>query len=194
MDRIKSAYEMALERFKQRKEVPQSEIDRMEYVPVGKALAANFLREKNYDITAEINKYPNDIKVYLIEGAQETFLSNISLPIEISTMKTNKRAIEGLVKIKKNKQAVKEVCNQLEHLFRYYGQAMAQTYSQFKDNFTSRINETVNLMEKRTGTKIKVDPEKQPGFREEWMKFCGRLNRQYEGILTEQKEKLRNIK
>ena len=41
MDRIKSAYEMA-ERFSKRKEVPRSEIDRMEYESAGSRAAAAF--------------------------------------------------------------------------------------------------------------------------------------------------------
>lgn len=190
MDKIKSAYEMALERIKQRKEVPQSEIDRMEHMPVGKALAANFLREKGYDLLAEFAKYPENIKEYLIEGAQETFLNNISLPADKSTLETNKRAMEGLYQIKKNKRAVGEVFSQLEYLFQYYEQSLAQTYSQFKETFAAKISAA---LEKRIGTRLKIDPEKQPGFREEWMKYLSRLNSQYEGILAEQKEKLRKI-
>ncbi len=193
MSKIKTAYEMALERFKAREEVPQAEIDRMEYIPVGKGLAANFLKEANYDLTSEINKYPAAFKEYLIEGAQETLLNNISLPAEEETIKTNRKSMQGLLEIKRNKQAINAVYSQMEHLFQYYTQTLAQTYRQFKESFTAKINDTVKMMEQRTGTKVKADPEKQPGFREEWMKHLGRLNNQYETALAEHKEKLRRI-
>jgi len=193
LNKIRSAYEMALERFKERQEVPQAEIERMEYLPVGKGLAAKFLREGNYDITAEINKYPINFKDYLIEGAQETFLNNISLPVEEATIETNKKSMQGLLKIKKDKHAINDIYSQIDHLFQYYTQTLAQTYRQFKDSFAAKINETVKLVEQRTGTKVKVDPEKQPGFREEWMKYLGRLNNEYEEVLAEHKKKLRNI-
>jgi len=193
MDKIKSAYDMALERFMQRKEVPRSEIDRLEYMPVGSAMAASFLREKDYDILVEIGKHPVNIKKYIIEGIQETFLNNILLPKDRSSRETNKRAMEGLYLIKEDKQALGEVFDQLEHLFRYYEQALAQTYSQFKDDYSAKISATVRSIGKMTGGRLKVDPEKQPGFREEWMKLLGRLNGQYTGILEEQKDKLRKM-
>lgn len=88
---------------------------------------------------------------------------------------------------------MREVFSQMEYLFQYYEQALAQAYSQFKENFAAKINSTVKSLEKRAGAKLKVDPEKQPSFREKWIKVLGRLNGQYEIILEEQKEKLRKI-
>ena len=190
MGKVKSAYEIALERFKQRGEAPQREIDRMENVPVGKALAAIFLKQKDYNILAEIDKHPENVREYLIEGARETFLNNISLPADSSTLETNKRAMEGLFQIKNDKRGVGEIFSQLEYLFHYYEQSLTQAYSQFKESYAAKISAA---LEQRIGTRMKVDPEKQPGFREEWMKYLSRLNSQYEGLLAEQKEKLRRI-
>jgi len=194
LDRIKSAYEMALERFQQRKEVPQAEMDRMEYEPIGKTAAAIFLREKDYDLTAEAAKYPQQFQGYVLEGIQKTLLSNLLPPLDKETLESNRRAMQGLLLIKTDKDAVKEVLVQLENLFKYYEQALAQAYVQFKQRFTEKLSPSIRSMEKRTGQKVKLDPEKQPGFREEWNKVVGHLNAQYEQVLDEQKEKLRNIK
>ncbi|BAF59554.1 MAG: hypothetical protein HPY89_08375 [Pelotomaculum sp.] len=194
MDKIKSAYEMALQRFNQRKEVPQSEIERMEYEPAGKALAARFLREKDFDLLAEIGKYPENVRQYVIEGAQETFLNNIYLPVDRLSLESSQKAMKGLSLLKKDRQSLEKAYSQLKYLFQYYEQALAQTYSQFKEGFAAKINATVKSLERRTGTKLKADPEKQPGFREEWSKVLSMLNSQYEVPLKEQKERLRNIK
>lgn len=193
MDRIKSAYEMALERFQQRKEVPPAEMDRMEYEPAGKIAAAVFLREKDYDLSAEAAKYPQQFQGYVLEGIQKTLLSNLLPPLDKETLESNLRAMRGILLIKKDQAAVKEVIGQLENLFKYYEQALAQTYSQFKQQFTEKLSPSIRAMEKRTGQKFKIDPEKQPGFREEWNKVLGHLNSQYEQVLNEQKDKLRNI-
>ncbi|OPY57036.1 MAG: hypothetical protein A4E55_01852 [Pelotomaculum sp. PtaU1.Bin035] len=193
MDRIKSAYEMAMERFKQRKEVPQAEIDRLKYVPVGSAMAANYLRERDYDIFVEIGKYPEEVKGYIGEGIQETLLNNILPPAAKSTQETNIRAMEGLFLMKKDKQAVGEVFSQMNNLFNYYEKASAQVYEQFKENFAAKISATVKSLKNRAGGRIKVDPEKQPGFREEWIKALGHFNSQYAAVLKEQKDKLRKI-
>lgn len=193
MDKIKSAYEMAMERFQQRKEVPRSEIDRLEYMPVGRSVAANYLRESNYDIFAEIGKHSENYKKYIIEGMQETFLNNILPPADKSSWATSKRAMEGLLLIKEDKQAVGEVYDRLEYLFKYYEQTLAHAYSQFKDDYSAKISATARSMGKITGGRLKIDPEKQPGFREEWMKLLGRLNEQYTSAMGEQKDKLRKI-
>ena len=194
MDRIKSAYEMALERFKQRNEVPKAEMDRMEYEPVGKTAAAIFLREKDYDMMTEVGKYPHEFQGYVLEGVQKTLLSNLLPPKDKDTLEDNLRAMQGLILIKKDKGGVKKILSQLENLFKYYEQALAQTYNQFKYQFAEKLSPSIRAAEKRTGQKIKLDPEKQPGFREEWDKVVGRLNYQYEQVLEEQKEKLRNLK
>jgi hypothetical protein len=185
---------MALERFKQRDEVPKAEMDRMEYEPVGKTAAAIFLREKDYDMMAEVGKYPHEFKGYIFEGIQKTLLSNLLPPKDKDTLEDNLKAMQGLLLIKKDKRGVKEILSQLENLFKYYEQALAQTYSQFKHQFAEKLSPSIRAMEKRTGQKIKLDPEKQPGFGEEWNRVVGHLNYQYEQVLEEQKEKLRNLK
>lgn len=194
MDKIRSAYEMAMERFKQRKEVPRGEIDRMEHIPIGKAIAAKYLREKDYDIFSEANKYSENMRGYILEGAQETILSNILLPLDKATYETNKKAMEGILQIKKNRQAASEILGQIEHLFRYYESSVEQAYSRFKEMYTAKLSSSLQSLGKRVGAKIKIDPEKQPGFREEWLKAIGSLSVQYEQLLGEQKGKLRNIK
>lgn len=194
MERIKSAYEMALERFQQRKEIPQTEMDRMEYEPIGKTAAAIFLREEDYDLIAEAEKYPQQFQVYFLEGVQKTLFSNLLLPTDKSTQEANKRAMQGIRLIKRDKRAANAILSQIENLFNYYEQAYNQTYTQFKQHFADKLSSSIRSMEKRTGQKLKIDPEKQPGFREEWNKVQGHLNSQYEQVLNEQKEKLRNIK
>lgn len=194
MDRIRSAYEMAMERFKERKEVPPEEIEKMEYIPMGKAFAARFLWEKDFDFLQDINKYPDKIKSYLLDGAQETFLSNIQMPIDEATLKTTKKALEGMFIIKMNKDVLKEISGQMEHLFDYYEKTIEQAYGQFKDSFSAKMSASMKSIEQKVGGKVKIDPEKYPGFREEWMRAVSNLNDQYNNLLTEQKEKMRNIK
>lgn len=194
MDRIKSAYEMAMERLQQRKEVPPEEIEKMDHITAGKALAAKYLNEKGLDFLSEMNKYPGKIKGYMAEGAQETFLSNIQLPVDRATLETTKKALEGITLLKENKDALREVSGQIEHLFNYYEKTVEQAFGQFKEMFSARMAASMKSLEKKVGARIKVDPEKQPGFREEWMRTVNNLNAQYNQILDEQKEKLKKVR
>ena len=185
---------MAMERFKQRKEVPQSEIDRMELIPKGQVLAAKYLKEKDLDLLSEAAKHPEEVRTYIIEGAQETFLSNILMPADKAALEANKKAMDGLLLIKSNKNGLKEVLGQLENLFQYYERTMEQAFGQFKERFAAKMDASLKTMEKRMGKKIKVDPEKQPGFREEWMMAVSGINAQYEQLLKEQKDKIRDLR
>jgi len=193
LDKIKSAYEIAMERVKKIKDIPQDEIDKMEYIPKGKSIGALFLRDKNLDLLSEINKYPEKYREYIIEGIQESLLQNIHLPFDKSISEFNERVKEGLFLIKKNKSALKEVFKQLDHFFRYYEQTISQAYLQFKESFSSQLKESVKALEKRLGTRVKIDPEKQPGFYEEWLRFASQVNSQYETILQEQKNYIKQI-
>jgi hypothetical protein len=193
MEKIKTAYEKAMERYQQ-KEVSPAEIDRLEYLPKGKALAAAFLSEKNFDFAAGLAKYQEQFRPYLMEGAQETFLQNIMLPSDETISQNNKRALEGIFLLKQDKHALGEISSQLEHLFEYYRQALAQALTNYKNSFAARMGAAQKALEKRAGRKVKINPEKHPGYREGWLKMVGRLNAQYESTLNEQKQKLRAVK
>jgi len=182
-----------MERFKQRKEIPQSEIDRMEFIPKGQALAAKYLKENDFDLLSEAGKHPEEMRYYIIEGAQETFLSNILMPADKAALEANKKAMDGLLLIKSNKTGLKEALGQLENLFQYYEKTMEQAFGQFKERFAAKMDASLKTIEKRMGKKIKVDPEKQPGFREEWMMAVSGINGQYEQLLREQKDKIRAL-
>lgn len=193
MDKIKSAYEMAMERFQQREEVPRAEIDRLEHLPIGRSLAVDYLRESNYDLVAAIDKQSADKKKYIIEGAQEIFLNSIILPVDERAMETNKKAMAGLLLIKEDKQAVTEIFGQLEYLFDYYTQTLAQAYQQFREDYSAKISAAAQSAGLPAEEMQNIDPEKYQGFREEWSKWQGRLNNQYTSTLKEQKDKLRRV-
>jgi hypothetical protein len=166
----------------------------VEQVPKGHAAAARFLRkEKDFDLIAELEGHSQEAQVYVKQGMEETFLRNIQLPQSESAMENNERAIEGLLLIKKDKNALRGIASELEHLFRYYEQALEHAYSNVKQSFTARFAQTQRALEKQIGAKVNIDVERQPGFREELLRVQGQLDAQYEAILTEQKQKIKKI-
>lgn len=193
MDRIRSAYEMALERLKERREVPQAEIDRMEHITNGKIMAATFLRESNYQLLLEIEKNPHEIRGPVLEGIQETFMNNIFLPVDQAAKDLSKKALEGIAIIKKDKQALSEVYGNLEHLFHYYEQSCSKAYEQLKESFSARMGPNTRNTDRMPRGRAGTDPEKQLAFHEEWSKMQAHINSKYEAVLIEQKGKLRLI-
>lgn len=193
MEKIKTAYEKAIERFQQ-KEVSPAELDRLEYLPKGKALAATFLREDSFDLAGELEKYPEQFRIYVLEGAQETFLHNILLPSDETIRQNNKRALEGIFILKKDKHQLGIVSSQLEHLFEYYRQALEQAKNNYKNSFAAKMSAAQKALEKRSGLKVRINVEKQPGYREGWLKVLNQLDARYEGAINEAKQKLKEVR
>jgi len=193
LEKIKSAYEMALERFEQRAAVSPEELERTDNLQRGKTMAAEFLRDSKYDLDGKLKEKPAHTHEYLIEGMADTFIKNIQLPTDSASVETNLRAISGLMIIKKQKEKVLAVFEQLKHLFTYYEKASIQTYDQLKEEYRAKIIAKAKSMGYGDVVEQNVDPERYAGFREDWMKIRMRLNDQYQGILIEQKDKLRQV-
>ena len=193
MDKIKSAYEMAMERFSQREAVPREEIDRLEYLEAGKMIAAAYLRENGYDLAAAIKEQPEERHKYLLEGVRETLLSNIQLPTDQQYIEQNQRAMSGLRAVTATQEALEAIFEQFKHLFNYYEQSAAQAYGQLKDMYRAKIMDAANKSGNNQLTEQAIEPERYAGFRDEWAKARLRLNDQYQNILNEQKGKLREI-
>lgn len=192
MGKIKTAYEKALERISEMN-LAGVDVSSVEYIPKGSAAAGQFLRDKDFDLVTELKKYSEDVRGYVQEGIQEALLRNIQLPKDEQAQDTNRRAMDGLLAIKKDKSVLKQIFSELEYLFNYYMQAVEHTYANLKESFTARIAPTQQALERQLGTKVRVDVEGHPGFLEEWRRAQRQLDAQYEPVLAEQKEKIRRL-
>ncbi|HIE13142.1 MAG TPA: hypothetical protein EYP63_06935, partial [Desulfotomaculum sp.] len=134
MDRIKTAYEKALERIS-KMNLADVDVSSVEYIPKGGAVAARFLRDKDFDLIAELEKYSEDVRGYVREGILEALLRNIQLPKDEQAQDANRRAMDGLLAIKKDKRVLKQIFSELEYLFNYYMQAVAHSYANLKESF-----------------------------------------------------------
>lgn len=192
MGRIKTAYEKALERISEMN-LGDVDVSSVEYRPKGGAAAAQFLWDKDFDLLAELEKYSEEVRDYVRQGMEETLLRNIQLPKDESAQDTNRRAMDGLLAVKKDKIVLKQIFTELEYLFNYYMQAIEHTYTNLKESFSNRITHAQQALERQLGTRIRVDVERHPGFLEEWLRVQGQLDAQYEPVLAEQKEKIRRL-
>lgn len=192
MGEIKTAYEKAMERV-EKMNIAGIDLTGLEYVPKGHAAAAMFLNEKDFDIAAELGSYEEGKRFYVKQGMEETFLRNIQLPQNDFAVENNKRAMEGLLAIKQNQDALRQIFSELEYLFHYYEQSFEHAYSNLKESYSTRMEKAQEALERQTGARVKIDVERQPGFQEEWLRVQGRLDTQYEAVLAEQKAKIAKI-
>jgi ElaB/YqjD/DUF883 family membrane-anchored ribosome-binding protein len=192
VEKIKSAYEKALERAEKITVSPE-QLEAIEYAPKGSQAASQYMRDKSFNLEEEFKKYEVKVQKHLRTGAEETFLSNIRLPENEAAKENNKRAFEGILALKRDKRAVNQVFGEMEYLFDYYLKAINQNYQSLKEKMSRHFKAAKARLEQQLGTKVKIDIEKQPEFLQEWHKIQNQINAQYENYLKEHKEKIRQI-
>jgi putative protein kinase ArgK-like GTPase of G3E family len=192
---IKSAREIAMEKVAKLGEVTEEERLRWKYVPEGEKLAARYLKQ-NTNLATEIANYDEKVVSYIKEGASEILIRNINLPQSESIRKNNKKAMDGLKVLKKDKIGVENIFSRIRNIFTHYTeqgeQQRRQAYEQLKAEFTAKVQQA---MQQQLGTTVglNIDIERQPQFQEEWRKLLARLDSQYIKLLNEYKQELSAI-
>ena len=195
MGEIKSALEIAMEKIEKLGEPTEEERLKWKYVPQGKELAARYLK-KGGNLVAELGQYQENVKKYIIEGASEILIRNISLPNNDAAKRNNKRMMDGLKTLKSDKVGVENVYSQIRNIFNHYAeqgeQQRQQAYQSLKAEFESRVQQAMQQqLGSFSGTKI--DVEKQPQFHQEWQRLLNQLDTQYLTLLKEYKRELSDI-
>jgi hypothetical protein len=195
-DEMKSAFERAMERVGKIGEASSEEVLKWKYVPEGQALAVHYLNE-DINLSVELGKYKEEAKRYVISGAEEVLLRNINLPANDVAKKNNKRAMEAIKTIKKDKTGVENVYSKMRRVFSHYEQEgeqqRRQTYEMLKQSFQARIQQAMQQQGGLPpGTKINV--ETQPQFQEEWHRTLAQLDGQYLKLLDDYKQELVNLR
>lgn len=194
MSEMKSAWEKAMEKVEKLGKLSDEELKHLEYVPAGNKLAARYLKEQDYNLDAELTKYKGTgVRKYIIQGAEEIFLGNITLPRGEQAKQTTRRAMAGLKLLKENKNQLEAVFDRINNLLTYYEQARQQTYMQFRQSFETKLQEASQALQQQLGTTVSIEPELQPQFQEEWRKISSQLDAQYEKALEDHRQQILKI-
>ena len=195
MTDIKSALEIAMEKIEKLGEVTEEERLQWKFVPQGEELAARYLKE-DCNLIAELSKYQETEKKYILEGASEVLARNLNLPKNDLAKKNNKRAMDGLKLLKNDKVGIENVFSKIRHIFNHYleegDQQRKQAYESLKAQFEAKVQQA---MQQQMGPvmRAKVDVERQPQFQEEWRRMQIQLDSQYLQHLNEYKQELLSI-
>ncbi len=193
MPELKSAFEKAMEKVKDLEKASPEELRRLEWVPKGGTIAAKYLRGDVSDLQPELARHETGVRGFLLEGALDTLLSNITLPRDGRAKNTSAKAMQGVLALKKNPKRVKESFDQVEHLFTYYEAAVEQAYTRLKQDFEAKMADAKKAMEKQYGGPVKMDVERHPQFQDEWLRTVTALDSQYERVLDEHKQRIRKM-
>ena len=195
MGEIKSALEIAMEKAEKLGRATDEERLRWKYVPEGEKLAAMYLNQDS-NLVVELNRYQENARKYVIEGAQDILIRNINLPRDDRDKKKNKQAMDGLKNLKSDKVSVENVYSKVRRIFEHYKEQgelqKKQAYESLKAEFEARIQEAA---QQQLGSLagFKVDVERQPQFQEQWRNVQAQLDSQYVMLLDEYKRELRAI-
>ena len=195
MGEIKSAREIAMEKLEKLGEVTEEERLRWKYVPEGEKLAARYIKEGD-NLVAELSRYEENVRKYVIAGAQDILIRNINLPKNDLAKRTNKRAMDGLKALKSDKVAAENVFSKIRRIFDHYleqgEQQKRQAYESLKAEFGAKIQQAVQ-QQLGSFARVNIDVERQPQFQEEWRRLQAQLDSQYLRLLDEYKQELSGI-
>jgi negative regulator of replication initiation len=195
MGDIKSAREIAREKVEKLGEASDEERLRWKYVPEGEKLASRYLKQ-NLNLVAELGNFDQSVTRYIKEGAADILLRNINLPKNDLARKNNKKTMEGLKTLKKDKIGVENVYSKMRNIFNHYTeqgeQQRKQAYTQLKAEFEAKVQQAV---QQQLGSMvgIRINVERQPQFQEEWRRLLTQLDSQYISLLNEYKQELAEI-
>jgi hypothetical protein len=195
MSDIKSAREIAMEKVAKLGEVTEEERLRWKYVPEGEKLAAIYLKQK-LNLATELGKHDEKVVIYIKEGISEILIRNINLPQSDAIRTNNKKAMDGLKELKKDKIGVENIFSRIRNIFTHYTeqgeQQRKQAYEQLKAEFSAKVQQA---MQQQLGTTagLNIDIESQPQFQEEWRKLLVQMDTQYIKLLNEYKQELSAI-
>src|SRR4030042_211718 len=155
---IKSAREIALEKVAEMGEVTEEERLRWNYVPEGEKLAVKYMKQ-DLNLAAELGKYDEAVIGYIKAGASDILLRNIDLPASDLARKNNKKAMDGIKTLKKDKVGAENIFSKIRNIFNHYTEQgepqRRQAYEQLKAEFGAKVQEAIR-QQLGTGQGLKI--------------------------------------
>jgi len=198
MEEIKSALEIALEKAKGIS-VPEKEIEKDTALEQGKKLAAEYLKNPKFNLSAKLTEIKDKNRNYILEGAVSVFLKNIVLPEDKERKKENLRAMEGFFILKKEKDKLRNFFAEIDQFFDDYLEQRKQLYEHLRRKYEQALkqNEQIKMLEeqfKQQGLKLRIAVEQNPQFQQEWRSLLSQLDQDYNAHLQSVKQQLESMK
>jgi hypothetical protein len=188
---IKSAYEIAMEKINKIESATPEERLKWKFVPKGEELAGKYIKD-DVNLAYELSKYKDEERKYVAQGISSVLVRNIDLPKNDAVKKNNRKAMDGIKLIKKDKTGVENVFSKIRYIFNHYTeqgeQQKKQAYEQVKEQFAMKLQQA--LQQQGATARMNIDVERHPQFQEEWRKVLIRLDVQYLEHLNEYKHDL----
>jgi len=176
-----------MEKVNRMSEPTEEERRQWKYTPEGEKLAGRYIKEK-INLVAELNEFDAEARKYVAKGASAVLARNITLPKNDYVRQTNKKMMDGLKELKKDKGALENLFSKIRYIFNHYEEQgekqKKQAFEALKEEYEDKIRQAI---QQQTGTRMntKIDVEKQPQFQAEWKRAQMQIDNQYIKHLTE---------
>jgi hypothetical protein len=187
---IKSALELALEKAEQYGKASAEEMAAAQSQEQGSGLAVQYLKGEG-DLASDLKKLPPQAQPAVKAAIKEVFLRNIGLPRENDIDPRQDRALEGLVLVAENPNNMARLQTELEQILQQFLQIRQNALQQLKGRFAGGVEQVQRAMEAQYRQRVNLDAEHLPQFQEEWRRFLGQLNDQFEPMLEGLKDRMR---
>jgi len=195
---IKSAFEIAMEKANKIEAATPEEKLQWKFQPQGEQLAVKYLKD-DLNLAAELGKFQNSEKKYVVQGMMNVLTRGIDLPKNEAVNKTTRKAMDGIKLIKQDKARVENVFNKIRYILNHYTkegeQQKRQAYEQVKAQFVAKLQQAMR-QQRGAGAQMdlnNVDIEQHPQFQEEWRRVLGQLDSQYLEHLSEYRRELMEL-
>lgn len=190
MGRIKSAWEIALERTDDI-EIDYDRIRRNESLDKIRRAAGSYLVEEtadNEDLREKLAEYPIDD---LREALSSLVINKLSLPSEEVDDDRYQR-LSFIISLIANREDTLELFGQIAGFLMQYPMHKKQLIEQMKAQFEPLLREKEAKMKEQYGESIHLSLEQDKEFLEMLKKNLERLDEQYNSTLSEAKEQLKS--
>ena len=192
---IKSAWELALEKTASL-EVDPVKIQRDLKIKEGRQLAANFLMDidvSQEDTQKKYDAYPEGDKQIIREGMALTLLSNLSLPRTPLFKETFPQYIALGTIIAEGDEQITSLLSQVEEFFTQYLTNQEDMIERMKQQFGPHLEQKQAQLRQQYGPNFVLRPEQDPEFMKLLDKNLAQLDEQYNGILEQAKDQLKEL-
>ena len=190
MAEIKSALELALEKAEQYGRASREEMDLARYQDQGRGLAVQFLKGEG-DLAADLKGLPPQTQPAVRLAIKEVLLRNLGLPRESAADPRQDRAMEGLLLVADNRKAMAQLQTEMEQVLQQFIHFRSNALQQLKARFAAGVGQMQQAMEAKYRQPVNLDVERLPQFQEEWLRFKGQLQDQFEPVMANLKERMR---
>lgn len=195
VDKIKSAFEKAMEKADQLPPPTNEERLQWKWIPEGKRLAGLFLESKGDASVKDSIKVEELAKPYLTQGIIEILVEAIRIPENESILKTGERALDGLRDLIGD--PLKEISDRIRYVWSQYLQFYPKQVEEAIEQMKPMLQEQLeHLVRERTGTQGPVDIgpiETRPEFQAQRIQLLIKMREPYENHIRDFRLQIREL-